>query len=191
MHLNELRLMPCHIPTLREPPSCAAEHRVAMVRLAVDGEPRLACDDRELLREGPSYTIDSLIETRAEVGAERSVCMVLGCDALLDIPRWHRWQELLDWAHIIVLARPGWELPHTGAVAQWLEQHRLKDCGESPEELEQQLSARAAGSILVQELRPLAISATEIRELLAAGFSARYLMPQTVLDYIHQHRLYQ
>ena len=154
-----------------------------MIELAVAGEPRLACDTRELHRAGKSYTIDSLIELRNQVGTNTGVCMVLGCDAVLDITRWHRWQELLDWAHIVVIARPGWELPLTGTVAQWLQEHRLQD----PSVLRQ----RPAGRIVIEELRPLAISSTEIRDLLAAGRSARYLMPQSVLDYIQTHELYR
>jgi nicotinate-nucleotide adenylyltransferase len=154
-----------------------------MLELAVAGEPRLACDARELQRPGKSYTIDSLIELRSELGAGTGLCMVLGCDAVLAISSWHRWQELLDWAHIVVIARPGWELPGTGEVAQWLSAHRLDD----PRGLRQ----RPAGGIVIEELRPLAISSTEIRNLLAAGRSARYLLPQSVLDYIQTHQLYR
>ena len=109
--------------------------------------------------------------------------MVMGCDAVLEINGWHRWRDLLDWAHIVIIARPGWALPRAGAVAQWLQEHRLDDPGE--------LRQRPAGGIVIEELRPLAISSTEIRDLLAAGRSARYLMPQSVLDYIQTHNLYQ
>lgn len=183
LQLAQLRLMPSAVPPLRELPSCTAEHRAAMVELAVAGEPRLVCDVRELRRSGKSYTIDSLAELREELGAQRSVCMIMGCDAVLDINAWHRWQELLELAHIVVIARPGWALPERGEVAQWLQQHRLADAGE--------LCQRAAGGILIEELRPQAISSTEIRAMLAAGQSARYLMPQSVLDYIQTHNLYQ
>jgi nicotinate-nucleotide adenylyltransferase len=183
LQLAQLRLMPNAHPPHRDPPRCSAEHRAAMVELAVAGEPRLVCDARELRRNGSSYTIDSLIELRAELGAQRALCMVLGCDAVQDIPQWHRWQELLDWAHIVVLARPGWTLPRSGVVAKWLRTHRA--------ETTSALRLQCAGSILIEELRPQAISSTEIRELLAAGRSARYLLPQSVLDYIQNHELYR
>ncbi len=183
LQLEQLRLMPSAQPPHREAPQCSAAHRAAMLELAVAGEPRLACDARELHRAGKSYTIDSLIELRDELGGDTALCMVLGCDALLHISQWHRWQELLDWAHIVVIARPGWALPRTGVVAQWLDAHRLNDlCA---------LRQPRAGGIVIEELRPLAISSTEIRDLLAAGRSARYLMPQSVLDYIQTHQLYQ
>ncbi|MEM9254905.1 MAG: nicotinate-nucleotide adenylyltransferase [Pseudomonadota bacterium] len=181
--LAELRLMPSARPPLRRAPSCSAEHRTAMVELAVAGEPLLKCDDRELQREGKSFTYDSLQELRAELGQARSLCMVLGCDAVLDIAAWHRWRELLDLAHVVVIARPGWLLPESGEVAHWLETHRAQ--GDTA------LLARPAGHILIEELRPLAISATEIRDLLRAGRSPRYLMPQPVLEYIHTYELYR
>ena len=183
LQLEQLRLMPSAQPPHRDVPQCSAAHRAAMIELAVAGEPRLACDARELHRAGKSYTIDSLIELRAELGADTALCMVVGCDAVLDISTWHRWQELLDWAHIVVIARPGWELPRTGEIAQWLSLHRTDD--------RDALRQQGAGSIVIEELRPLAISSTEIRDLLAAGHSARYLIPESVLDYIQLHQLYQ
>lgn len=183
LQLERLRLMPSARPPHRVAPACAAEHRAAMVELAVAGEPTLVCDKRELAREGSSYTIDSLTELRDELGAEVGLCMVMGCDAVLGIPGWHRWRELLDRAHVVILARPGWALPRSGEVADWLREHRLAERGD--------LRQRPAGGIVIEELRPLAISSTEIRELLAAGLSARYLMPQPVLEYIRDHQLYR
>lgn len=182
LQLQQLRLMPCAVPPHREPPACAARHRAAMVELAVAGEPRLVCDTRELGREGVSYTIDSLVELRRELGEGHSLCLVMGCDAVLGITTWQRWQELLDWAHVVVIARPGWQLPVAGPVADWLRQHRLAD--------RRSLRERSNGGTLIEELRPLAISSTEIRRLLAAGRSPRYLLPQAVLDYIQTHQLY-
>ena len=182
LDLEQLRLMPSAQPPHREAPACSAEHRAAMVALAVAGEPRLACDDRELRRAGKSYTYDSLRELRAELGPARGLCMVMGCDAVLGIEGWHRWRELLDLAHVIIIARPGWSLPQDGVVADWVAGHRVADAAG--------LKDTPAGGILVEELRPLAISSTEIRELLAAGRSIRYLMPQSVLDYIEDHQLY-
>ncbi len=180
--LEQLNLMPSATPPLRAEPLCSAEHRAAMVSLAVEGEPRLRCDRRELARSGNSYTIDSLMELRAELGPQRSLCMVLGCDAVLAINRWHRWQELLDWAHVVVIARPGWDFPQQGEIAEWLQDNSLPNL--------QALSDRPGGGILIEELRPLAISSTEVREVFAQGKSARYLMPQAVLDYIHDNNLY-
>jgi nicotinate-nucleotide adenylyltransferase len=183
LELQQLRLMPCAVPPHRDTPACGANHRAAMVELAVAGEPRLACDNREIERRGTSYTIDSLVELRRELGEQCSLCLVMGCDAVLAITSWHRWQELLDWAHVVVIARPGWQFPAEGVVAQWLQAHRLESPGH--------LNEKPYGGVLIEELRPLAISSTEIRALLAAGRSARFLLPQAVLDYIQSHSLYQ
>lgn len=180
--LQQLGLMPCAVPPLREAPGCSAQHRAAMVELAVAGESRLYCDARELAREGKSFSYDSIAELRDEAGPERSLCMVMGCDALLAINRWHRWQELLNLAHIVVIARPGFAFPDAGEVGQWLARHRAPGA--------QALHESPGGSVVVEELRPLAISSTEVRELLAAGRSVRYLVPETVLDYIDRHKLY-
>lgn len=183
LHLDQLRLMPCAVPPLRAEPDCSAKDRAAMVELAVSDEPRLICDTRELERPGKSFTIDSLMELRGDYGAERCLCMVVGCDAVLEINRWHRWQELLDWSHIVVMARPGWTLPLEGEVAEWLRSHKLQS-GED-------FSVAPSGSILIEELRPLPVSSTEIRALLASGRSPRYLVPGDVLDYIETRNLYR
>jgi nicotinate-nucleotide adenylyltransferase len=182
LQLAELRLMPCAIPPHRGEPECAAKDRAAMVQLAVAGEPALACDARELSRPGKSYTIDSLEEMRGELGADRSLCLVMGCDALLKLDSWHRWRELLDVAHIVVIARPGWTFPSSGDVADWLQRHRLDD--------KKAISQIPCGGVLVEQLRPLSISSTEIRELLSADKSVRYLLPEPVLEYIRDHSLY-
>ena len=179
--LERLHLMPCANPPHRDAPACPAESRAAMVELAVLGEPRLFCDRRELGRSGPSWTVDSLAGLRAEYGPERSLGLVMGCDALLGLDRWHRWQALLGYAHVIVIARPGWCLPTAGAVAEWVADHQITDA--------EALRQRPAGGVLVLELRPLAISSTEIRALCRGERSARYLLPEPVLDYIETHQL--
>lgn len=183
LDLDHVRLMPCAQPPHRTAPDCSAEQRAEMVELAVRDEPRLRCDRRELAREGVSYTVLSLEELRNELGEGHSLVLVMGCDALLHIDTWFRWQALLELAHIVVIARPGWHFPTRGTVARWLEEHRSTD--------RTVLRHQHQGTILVEELRPLAISSTEIRDLLLAGRSPRYLLPGPVLDYIETGQLYQ
>jgi nicotinate-nucleotide adenylyltransferase len=182
LNLADVRMMPCANPPHRAAPGVSAEHRAAMLELAVDQDEHLSCDRRELNREGRSYTIDSLIGLRGELGPQRSLILVMGCDALLGITGWHRWDELLQWAHVVVVARPGWHLPEQGPVADWVNQHSADDAG--------LLNTAAAGYVLLQELRQLPISASEIRALVAAGKSARFLLPEPVLDYILTNELY-
>lgn len=182
LQFAEVRMMPCASPPHRDSPERSAVHRAAMLELAVAPDPVLHCDRRELLRSGRSYTVDSLIELRQELGDARSICLVMGCDAVLDITTWHRWEELLHLAHVVVIARPGWQIPESGLVAQWMRTHSTTGA--------QQLSALSAGKVHVEELRPFVVSASEIRTLLAAGKSARYLLPESVLEYILNHDLY-
>ncbi|MBT4520032.1 MAG: nicotinate-nucleotide adenylyltransferase [Halieaceae bacterium] len=183
LKLDQLRLMPSAIPPHRPTPACSAEHRAAMVELAVMGEERMVCDRRELQRPGRSYTIDSLEELRSEKGPDFSLCLVMGCDAVRDINSWHRWQKLLDYCHVIIIARPGWQLPLAGEVSAWLSDNLQLDgtvIQQSPH-----------GGILVEELRPQVISSTEIRVMLAQGLSTKYLLPERVIDYIHNYNLYK
>ncbi|WP_439107593.1 nicotinate-nucleotide adenylyltransferase [Congregibacter sp.] len=179
--LAQLRFMPASEPPHRESPDVAAEDRAAMVELAIAGESRFVCDRRELNRVGPSYSVDSLQEIRSELGEQRGVCLVMGCDALLGLPKWHRWEELLNLAHLVIMARPGWVLPVDGTLGELLRDHAGR--GED-------LEGEPAGRVVTQTLRPQDISATNIRALLQSGFSARYLLPESVLAYIAERSLY-
>ena len=182
LELDELRFMPCALPPHREAPGVDAATRAALVDLAIAGAPRLACDRRELEREGPSYTIESLLSLRAELGTARPLLLVMGSDALAGLPGWHRWEELLDHCHIVALARPDAALPAGGPVADWLARHEVAA---------EALRARPAGGVHLLKLRPLPISATEIRGLVQSGRSARYLVPDPVLAYLERHGLYR
>lgn len=183
LDLDEMRLLPAARPPHREQPLAAAEHRREMLRRAIAGEPRLVVDDRELRRDGPSYTIDTLRELRAELDAQAPVCLCVGMDSLVKLTDWRQWQALTDFAHLVVAARPGWHLPENGAVAAWMAERLTSD--------HTHLGVTAGGRILVVEMTLLPVSATRIRADLAAGQSARYLVPDSVLDYISQHRLYR
>ena len=180
--LSELRLMPSARPPHRQVADCSAAQRLQMVRLAVAGEPGLGCDEREFHREGLSYTVDSLRQAREELGSSTGLCLVMGVDALLGLPGWHQWRQLTEYAHLVVIARPGWHFPTSGEVAEWL-QPRLCD---RVSDLWQQ----ASGSVHLLQLRPLDISSTEIREMVAAGRSPRYLLPDPVWSQIRSAGLY-
>ena len=188
--LDELHLMPSARPPHREQPGVSAEHRLAMLRLAIGvtecgsfSAEGLFADDRELRREGLSYTLETLVQLRAELGENIAICLCIGMDSLVNLHTWQRWQALSDYAHIVVAARPGWHLPETGPVAQWL----AGRCTDDP----QTLLNTASGRVLVEAMTLLPVSATQIREDLATGSSVRYLVPDAVIQYIHQHGLYK
>lgn len=179
--LAQLRFMPASEPPHRASPQVSAEDRAAMVERAIAGESRFVCDRRELDREGPSYTVASLEELRQELGDERGICLIMGCDALLGLPGWHRWEELLSLAHLVIMARPGWIFPDQGILGSLMRDH----AGAAED-----LVREPAGSLVTQTLRPQDISATNIRALLQSGLSARYLLPESVLAYIAERGLY-
>ncbi len=180
--LDELRLIPSARPPHRGAPQVSAQQRLDMARLAVAGVAPLAVDDRELWRDKPSWTIDTLESLRTELGSDVQLLLLVGWDAFCGLPGWHRWQELLEHCHILVLQRPDAD-------------------SDAPEVLRDLLAARSvadplalrgpAGQIAFVWQMPLAISATQIRERLQHNRSIRFLVPDAVLAYIHEHGLYR
>ncbi|HEY0199302.1 MAG TPA: nicotinate-nucleotide adenylyltransferase [Rhodanobacter sp.] len=164
----EVRMMPARVPPHRPAPIADALQRTAMLRAALSGQSRLVLDARELDRDGPSYTIDTLHGLRADEGG-RPLVLLLGADAFAGLPSWHRWHELFEVAHVAVLHRPGVpaELPYE--LAEAIAGRRTTD----PSDLRQ----ATAGRVIHLQITPLEISATRIRELLKAGRDARYLLP--------------
>lgn len=106
LDLEEVRFIPCGDPPHRADTFADAAFRLHMVRLATMAEPGFTVDDRELRRQGPSYSVDTLASLRGEFPG-RSLCLITGMDAFLGLPGWHRWDEILDFAHIVVAHRPG------------------------------------------------------------------------------------
>ncbi|TQV68263.1 nicotinate-nucleotide adenylyltransferase [Exilibacterium tricleocarpae] len=181
LQLDQMRLVPCHLPPHRQSPARSSRDRAAMVRLAVENCPQLTVDERELRRRTPSYTIDTLVELRRELGEQTALCLTLGMDSLVQLDTWHRWRELTDYAHLVVAARPGWQLPATGPVAA-LVAGRLAAATA--------IRSQAAGLVVVEQLSLLPISSTDIRRQIVAGSSPQYLLPDPVWRYICEHGLY-
>lgn len=180
LDLDRVRFVPAGQPPHRRAPHVDARHRLEMVRRAISGNPRFDLDAREVERDAPSYTVDTLTGLRAELGAGRPLWLLLGADAFLGLPGWHDWRRLFDLANLAVAARSGAPLLDADAMPTILK----------GEVAQRQDLNRPAGGVLVRQTPPLDISATAIRDTLAGHASARYLLPDAVLDYIHQHRLY-
>ncbi|ROL76704.1 nicotinic acid mononucleotide adenylyltransferase [Pseudomonas vranovensis] len=180
--LDELRLMPNARPPHRDTPQVSAQDRLAMVQCAVQGVPTLSVDARELARDKPSYTIETLELMRAEMAASEQLFLLLGWDAFCGLPSWHRWEELLQHCHILVLQRPDADVEPPDALRNLLAARSVSD----PQALE-----GPAGNIAFVWQTPLAVSATQIRQLLASGKSVRFLVPDAVLAYIDAHNLYR
>jgi nicotinate-nucleotide adenylyltransferase len=171
LRLTEVRFLPTGSPPHREQPLASAELRLAMVRAAVAGEPAFVVDDREVRRSGISYSVDTLTELRAEF-PRRSLCLLLGMDAFLGLPNWHRWRELFELAHVVVAHRPGWKAPTSGPLGEVMVDRGTGTIRE--------LHEKPAGRIYVHAVTQLEISSTELRASLIAGQDPRYLMPDEV-----------
>jgi nicotinate-nucleotide adenylyltransferase len=181
LKLTELRFMPTGNPPHRDPLMASAELRLHMVRAAVAGQPAFIVDDREIRRSGISYSVDTLTEMRAEF-PDRSLCLLLGMDAFLGLPNWHRWRELFDLAHVVVAHRPGWKAPTMGPLGEV-----MVDRGTGTV---RDLHEQRAGRIYVHAVTQLEISSTELRQLIVAGRDPRYLVPDEVRNIIRETGCY-
>lgn len=169
----EVLMMPSGIPPHRPPPIASAPQRLAMLEVALRDQSRLIVDARELARGGPSYTVDTLAELRAEHG-DRPLVLLLGADAFAGLPKWHAWLRLFDLAHIGVLSRPGEQASLPEALQHELAERWVDGVGA--------LQSAAAGRVAALSVTPLDISATRIRSLLANGREPRYQLPAGLFE---------
>jgi nicotinate-nucleotide adenylyltransferase len=179
--LERIHFVPCANPPHRAAPLTDGRLRLRLVEAAIANEQGFVADDRELTRSGPSYTIDTLASFRAEHPAV-PLCLLLGMDAFLGLPAWHRWRELLDYAHIVVAHRPGWRAPEVGTIGEVLRERRTL----KPADLAQSL----AGRVHVQAVTQLEISSTELRATIRAGLDPKFLMPDSVRKVILETECY-
>ena len=179
--LGEVRFVPAARPPHRAAPETPAELRVAMLEAAVADEPRFVVDRRELDRPGPSYTVDTL-ESLAQDFPQSTLCLLLGMDAFLGLPKWHRWTALLDLAHIVVAHRPGSRLPDGGELGALLRARRTASAAD--------LASARAGRIHVEPVTQLDISASGLRAAVRAGHDPRYLVPDAVRRIIFETECY-
>ena len=184
--LGSVRWIPAGQPPHRGSPQLTGQQRLEMVLRSTAGNARFSVDASEVAAAAPSYTVHTLERLRGELGSDRSLVLLVGADAFAGLPTWHRWRDLFDLAHIAVSQRPGFPV----------------EAGSLPPELAVEFAARRlaavgglkqapAGGIATFTMTQLAISATRLRELLAAGKSVRYLLPDCVLDYINLNQLYK
>lgn len=182
--LGHITLLPNHVPPHRPQPEASPAQRLAMVRLAIVGNPLFSTDDRELQRRSPSYTIDTLEALRAELGPTRPLAFIIGQDSLLSLHKWQRWQDILHYCHLLVCARPGYpDQLETAALQAWLEQHRTRDV--------QRLHRQPHGFIYLADTPLLSVSATDIRQRRHLGISCDDLLPRPVQRYIELQGLYR
>jgi nicotinate-nucleotide adenylyltransferase len=172
--LDRVHVIPAGEPPHRDRPGVSARRRLQWVQLACAGEPGLVVDDREVRRDGRSYTYDTLASLRAELPDDASLVLLLGDDAANQFHTWHRWQEIPQLAHLVFVERADATAARSPQVDAWWRDKRVTD--------PKALKSRRAGLFMSATLPPLAISSTRVRGLLKAGRSIRGLVPQAVID---------
>ncbi|MBS0193241.1 MAG: nicotinate-nucleotide adenylyltransferase [Proteobacteria bacterium] len=180
---SDVSLLPSADPPHRAPPGASAQQRATMLDLAVAGHPRLQVDRRELRRTGPSYTVDTLIQVRAEIEPDASLAWLLGADAFRDLHRWHRWRELPDLAHWIVAVRPGCAMDDLDP--------QLRDALTGRWTIDPStLTASPSGRVFRLDLPPRPEAASDLRERIATGRPWEDQVPPAVAACIRAQRLY-
>ncbi|HEY3590877.1 MAG TPA: nicotinate-nucleotide adenylyltransferase [Buttiauxella sp.] len=181
--VHQVTIMPNNVPPHRPQPLANSQQRKAMVELAIAGNPLFKLDDRELQRETPSYTVETLEQLRSEIGSEQPLAFIVGQDSLLSLQRWHRWETLLTLCHLLVCQRPGYSVSmDTAEEQQWLDTHQTSSV--------KQLHSQPAGKIYLAQTPMYDISATAIRQRLEHHLPCDDLIPPAVAQFIRQHHLY-
>ncbi len=176
--LEAVHLLPCGQPPHRSQPIAPGWMRAHMLRLGVGTHSGLLVDTRELDRPGPSYTVDTLQSLRQDF-PDDSVLLFIGADAFNQLCRWHHWRRLFDFAHLVVMTRPG---VTRQPLAEFF-QSRLADAST-------RLAQSQNGTLHFHAVTQLDISATAIRALFAKHRDPGFLLPDAVIDFIRSHRLY-
>ena len=176
--IDKVLLMPCQLPPHKAEPNVSAELRLHMVELACQHFSCFEASDVELRRPGPSYTVDMLTQLRA-THPNTPLCFFLGLDSLLHLDSWHRWQDIISLAHIVVSMRPGWEPQYNARIRRLLEVHQTNAAAD--------LHNAVAGSLYFAETTPVHVSSTQIRQRLNDAQNVHGMMPEQVSEFVAQH----
>jgi nicotinate-nucleotide adenylyltransferase len=191
LRIDQVRLIPAGQPPHRGQPRATAQQRLDMANRAIAGNPRFLIDAREVGQTGehsaPSYSVETLSALRAELPPETPLVLFMGSDAFLGLTTWHEWRRLFVLAHIAVAHRPGyslasWEDALPDALRTQLSTRRSEQAAE--------IAEKPAGRVFLHTITQLDISASQIRDHALRGKSLRYLLPDPVIDYINENRLY-
>jgi nicotinate-nucleotide adenylyltransferase len=182
LSMDEIRFIPCGMPPHRQAAFAPADTRLEMLRAATASQSGFVVDDRELRRPGPSYSIDTLESLCAEM-PDRRPGLILGMDAFLGFDTWHRWQDILQLAHLIVVTRPGAAMPDQGAMAELYARRRVDQPAA--------LLSEDAGRVVLCAAAQLEISSSAIRQLVSSGRDPRFLVTGAVRQIISDSGCYR
>ena len=178
----DIYLVPCQTPAHRPPPAAPPEDRLKMLQLAVSSHDRIFVDDCELRRAGTSYTVDTLLGYRERLGESESLLFLMGRDSWVTLPSWHRWEELIDLVHLLILERPGPDQGSPEVLRKWCKSRQVQD--------PKAMTNIASGKVCFLSLDQINVSASGLRNRMAEGSSIRGDVNPLVGGYIRQHNLY-
>ena len=177
--LDELQLIPNHVPPHKDGPDVSSQDRLQMAQLAAQSQPGLTVNALELEHDEPSYSVYTLEKLRT-LHPSDALFFIMGMDSFVSLSRWHKWDELLNHTNLVVCQRPGERFPNQGIEAQLWTQHQAQPTTQS-----------LSGQIICLHNPDWPISSTQIRHQLAQGHEAnKWLVPE-VADYIQQKGLYR
>ena len=181
LSLAKLFFLPAALSPLKTQ-SLASQHRIAMLTLAIQDASSFFLDERECQRPHPSYTIETLHSLRAEYGTAQPLAFIMGMDSFIHLPKWRNWQQLTDFAHLIIVSRPNYDPDLSTELQEWLNNRRCND--------RQLLECHPHGFVYFVTTHPHAVSSTDIRARIALGQNTHASLPPLVAAYIQQHHLY-
>ncbi len=184
---EQIRLIPYQLSPHKDSVHASAVHRWQMLSLICANQEKLIADDRELKRQAPSYTVDTLLELREEYGEKQPLILIVGMDTFLGICKWHRYEELLSLCHILLMQRPGYSLTeNVKEHACEIEYFRINNTKNI-----EILSSQPFGKIYVSNLEEVNVSSTSIRKLISEGQLPKFMLPGNVWNYIRRNKLYK
>jgi nicotinate-nucleotide adenylyltransferase len=181
LNLKEVKFIPSANPPHKPKPEVTAEQRAEMIKLSIKHNPLFNLDTIELNRLGPSYTIDTLEQLHSP---EHALCLIVGTDVFIKFNTWHRWQELINYCHIILVER---RIKHQQSALDPILESFIREYYVEDLSL---LNQKQAGTISMQKTRTLEISSSEIRNLVSSQKCVNYLTTSEVIDYIKNESLY-
>lgn len=182
-NFEQIRFIPCQQSPLKEKTFVGAGHRLEMLSIVTRSYDRLTIDDREIRRSGPSYTIDTVKEIHEETQHKKVLVLILGVDAYLDFCKWHNFNEILSFCHVMLLQRSGYTLPNSGCEKELYDAHQTADFTK--------ISSTQNGYIFLSDIEKFDISSTTIRDYILEGKQPKFLLPGNIWNYISKYNLYK
>ena len=170
--LDEVLFVPAGQPWFKASDSVTeARHRMAMVELAIASNPCFRASDIEIGRAGPTYTVETLIKLREQLGRDSEIYLILGLDSLQEIDRWRSPERVFELATVVGMSRPG--------------------CADLDAKRLDSIFPGASDRVMMLDGPLIDISATDLRRRVSEGLSIKYRVPESVEAYVYEQGLYR